>query len=310
MSSSIPKSGMIGMPMIGFGTWQIPNESAETLVAAAIKAGYNHIDCAHIYGNEAEIGNAFSKVPNRKDLYVVSKLWSTDHFPHRVSPACQTTLENLKLDYLDVYLIHIPFRFSEQNEPLYCKKEWVMETWREMVKLKESGKAKHIGVSNFTTTKLQWLLEEGEKPENNQVELHPYLPQNKLVRFCKDNRIEITAYSPLGSPNTKMEQAGITLPTIPKIIEDPVIDSIAKSHKATPAQVLLKWGMLRGSPVLVKSSSESRMKENLESLNLQLTEQDMNSIANINTKYRYVQAKGLVPPGPFESKIWDDEYFN
>ncbi|KII70060.1 Aldo-keto reductase family 1 member C4 [Thelohanellus kitauei] len=107
-----------------------------------------------------------------------------------------------------------------------------------------------------------------------------------------------------------MEQAGITLPTIPKIIEDPVIDSIAKSHKATPAQVLLKWGMLRGSPVLVKSSSESRMKENLESLNLQLTEQDMNSIANINTKYRYVQAKGLVPPGPFESKIWDDEYFN
>ncbi|KII72309.1 Prostaglandin-E(2) 9-reductase [Thelohanellus kitauei] len=106
-----------------------------------------------------------------------------------------------------------------------------------MVKLKESGKAKHIGVSNFTTTKLQWLLEEGEKPENNQVELHPYLPQNKLMRFCKDNQIEITAYSPLGSPKTKMALVDTTLPGIPQIIEDPLIASIAKSHQATPAQV-------------------------------------------------------------------------
>ncbi|KII74091.1 Aldo-keto reductase family 4 member C9 [Thelohanellus kitauei] len=184
MSSSIPISEIIGMPMIGFGTWQIPKESAESLVATAIKVCYNHIDCASLYENEAEIGKVFSKVPNRKDLYIVSKLRSTDHFTHRVAPACQTTLENLKLDYLDVYLIHNPFRFSEQNEPLYCKKEWVLETWREMVKLKETGKAKHIGVSNFTTTKLQWLLDEGENPENNQVELHPYLPQKKLMSFC------------------------------------------------------------------------------------------------------------------------------
>ncbi|KII70054.1 Aldo-keto reductase family 4 member C9 [Thelohanellus kitauei] len=310
MSSSIPRSEIIGMPMIGFGTWQIPKESAESLVATAIKVGYNHIDCAHIYGNEAEIGNVFSKVQNRKDLYIVSKLWSTDHLPHRVAPACQTTLENLKLDYLDVYLIHNPFRFSEQNEPLYSKKEWVLETWREMVKLKEAGKAKHIGVSNFTTKKLHWLLDEGEKPENNQVELQPYLPQNKLLRFCKENRIELTAYSPLGSPNTKMALADTTLPGIPKILDDPLIVSIAKSHSATPAQVLLKWGMLRGSPVLVKSSSESRMKENLESVKLQLTEQDMKSISNIKTQHRYLDFKFVIPPGRSDAEVWDNEYFN
>ncbi|KII70055.1 Aldo-keto reductase family 1 member C23-like protein [Thelohanellus kitauei] len=179
-----------------------------------------------------------------------------------------------------------------------------------MVKLKESGKAKHIGVSNFTITKLKWLLDEGEKPENNQVELHPYLPQNKLLRFCKENQIELTAYSPLGVPNSKSEIFDTTLPGTPKILEDPLIVSIAKSHGATPAQVLLKWGMLRGYSVLVKSSSESRMKENFESIKLQLTENDMKSISNITTKHRFLDFKVLVPPDRSVTDIWDDEYLS
>ncbi|KAF1740732.1 hypothetical protein MXB_3400, partial [Myxobolus squamalis] len=163
----IPISSQIGMPMIGFGTWQIPADKAETLVSAAIKTGYNHIDCAQIYENEAEIGKCFSKLKDRKAIYVTSKLWCSDHEPSRVPLAVQTTLDNLKLDYLDMYLIHTPCR-TKDSVPIWFSKEWVTETWREMVKLKESGKAKYIGVSNFTTKKLEWIMDEDEKPCNNQ----------------------------------------------------------------------------------------------------------------------------------------------
>ncbi|KII61122.1 Aldo-keto reductase family 1 member B10 [Thelohanellus kitauei] len=162
------------------------------------------------------------------------------------------------------------------------------------MKLIETGKVKRIGVSNFTTKKLQWILDEDEKPANNQVEIHPYIPQKELITFCKDHGIVVSAFSPLGAPNTKFKHINNTSPSIPKLLDDPLIVQIARNHMATAAQVLLKWNIMRNVPVLVKSSSQTRMKENLESLTVELTEEDMASIGNISKRYRYVNIDDLV----------------
>ncbi|KII61748.1 Aldo-keto reductase family 1 member C4 [Thelohanellus kitauei] len=176
-----------------------------------------------------------------------------------------------------------------------------------MVKLKDYGMIKYVGVSNFTVKKLQWLLEEDEKPDNNQVELHPYLPQNELIKFCRDHRIEVTAHSPLGSSNTGLSIVDTTTYKTPKILFDPLICQIAKSHNVTPAQVLLKWNISRECPVLVKSSDEGRMKENLESLKINLNENDMESISKISVKHRYMRLKKMLPPGMRHDDPFDGE---
>ncbi|KII70053.1 Aldo-keto reductase family 1 member C1 [Thelohanellus kitauei] len=243
----------------------------------------------------------------------------TDHTPDRVLPACKSTLRDLSLDYLDLYLvkifeyeIHTPFRFSQDNEPLYYKKEWIIETWREMVKLKESGMTRHIGVSNFTIKKLEWLLEEDETPVNNQgklfwirVELHPYLPQHELVQFCKEHGIVASAYAPLGSFNKKTRFVDTTIPEIPKILEDQLIGQIARKHDAIPARILLKWNIMRGCPVLVKSTNEERMKENLKSININLSAQDFESINKLTVKMRYYDLNAFIPVSNYDEGAFD-----
>ncbi|KII70066.1 Aldo-keto reductase family 1 member C1 [Thelohanellus kitauei] len=314
MLSSIPRSDIVGMPMVGLGTSLLPLETTSSIISTAINLGYTHFDCAHIYKNEQQIGTALEHIKNRQDLFITSKLWSGDHTPDRVLPACKLTLRNLRLDYLDMYLIHLPFRLGPNNEPLYYKKEWIIETWREMVKLKESGMTRHIGVSNFTIKKLKWLMEEDETPENNQgklfgirVELHPYLPQHELVQFCKENGIVASAYAPLGSFNKKTPYVDTTAPGIPNILEDPLIGQIAKRHNASPAQILLKWNIRRGCPVLVKSTHEERMKENLKSLDINLTPHDLELIDKINIKRRYYNLKFFIPTSYYDEGVFDGE---
>lgn len=207
----------------------------------AIDAGYKHIDCAYIYGNEYELGSQlFSKLKNREDYFITTKLWGNYAEPHRVEKGFKKSLDDLCLSYLDLYLVHNPVRFDPTTTNVeisqYFKKEWIIETWREMEKLYEKGVVKSIGVSNFSTKKLGWLIDECSiVPHVNQVELHPYLPQNKLLQFCKENKICAVGYSPLGTPGTI--NLSIGKHDSPVLLKDPTITEIAQKYQTTNAKV-------------------------------------------------------------------------
>ena len=267
------------LPAIGLGTYLSKKNEVYDAVLEAIRIGYRHIDCAYIYGNEKEIGLALQEafklgLVKREELFLTSKLWNSDHAPERVEVAILKSLRDLQLDYLDLYLIHWPVAFKAGHEQakdasdLLSPNEMpVSATWKGMEKVKNAGLAKHIGVSNFNTPKLQRLIDESEmKPEVNQIELHPYFQQNELVEFCQRNQILVTAYSPLGSRHLVHSNDGIT--------SEKSIIEIADKHSYTPAQILLAWGMQRGTAVIPKSVNLGRIQENFEALNTTLNVDD------------------------------------
>eukprot|EP00871_Galdieria_phlegrea_P004221 jgi/Galph1/47/GphlegSOOS_G4792.1 len=259
------------IPLIGFGTWKAEPGRVGEAVRTALEAGYRHIDCAPVYGNEEEIGKVFKEVfssgkVNRSDVFVTSKLWNTCHKREHVFEACKQTLKDLQLDYLDLYLMHWPcaFEFSglpitEQNTiPLNSKGEiafakvTLQETWKAMEELQKQGLVKAIGVSNFRIVELLDLLSYCEiVPAVNQIEAHPYNQREDLKNFCESRGIHVTAYAPLGS--------GKDGP-----LQDPVIRSFAEQLGKTPAQIILAWGIQRGTSVIPKSVTPSRIKENLD----------------------------------------------
>ncbi len=296
------------MPVVGLGTWKSPPDKAGQAVKYALaEAGYEHIDCAAIYKNEAEIGNSFKEVfgggvRKREDVFITSKLWNTEHKASHVRKACEATLADLKLDYLDLYLMHWgiaippndapptnPFgRWTEQLDEkgfLITESISVRETWEAMEELVKAGLVKAIGVANFTGPMLVDLLSYAElKPAVNQVELHPYLQQAELVQFCQYKGITVTAYSPLGSPGNYREKG------FPIIVEDPVIVEIAKKHNKQPAQVLIRWGIQRGTVVIPKSIHPERIKENIEVFDFELSSDEMESISKLNRNLRFVNS--------------------
>ncbi|WP_430614092.1 aldo/keto reductase [Flavobacterium sp. JP2137] len=303
------------MPAIGLGTWKSkPGEVGEA-VKTAIANGYRHIDCAAIYGNEAEIGQALADlfkagVVKREELWITSKLWNDSHQSDYVLPALKKTLSDLQLDYLDLYLIHWPVAFKHGVQPssaadfLSLEEVPIIETWTKLEEALELGLTKHIGVSNFSVLKLSDLLQKAKvKPEVNQVELHPFLQQNDLLQFARENDILLTGYSPLGSGD---RAAATKKADEPSLLTHEVIAQIAEAKKCTTAQVLIAWQVQRGTAVIPKSTNAERIVQNLESVQCILTDEEVAKINALDRHYRYVDAKFFAVPGNTYGNVYDE----
>ncbi|WP_194775837.1 aldo/keto reductase [Pararhodonellum marinum] len=304
------------MPNLGLGTWLSDKGEVHDAVLEAIKIGYRHIDCAHIYKNEQEIGEALAKafkdgLVKREEMWITSKLWNNAHKKEKVWPAFETSLEHLQLDYLDLYLIHWPLVLEDDVEFPTKGSDFVplsevplIETWETLETIHQKGLARHIGVSNFNSNHLNELLQKAKtKPELNQIELHPFLPQNKLTRFCKDNGILLTAYGPLGAAyRIKME--GLDLPVL---MEAEAVKDLAEKHQATPAQIVLRWGIQKGFAVIPKSTNPKRIKENFGAWSLQLDEEDMAKLDQLEGPYRFTTGNVWTPEdGPYKQEdLWE-----
>jgi diketogulonate reductase-like aldo/keto reductase len=295
------------MPALGLGTWKIPAEVCAETVHAAIAAGYRHLDCACDYGNEVEVGQGVARaiddgLVTREDLWITSKLWNTYHRPEHVEPAIRRTLGDLGVEYLDLYLIHFPISlryvpFEERYPP-----EWLFDpdaeparmefdpvpiasTWAAMEALVPAGLTRNLGVCNMTTGFVSDLLASATiPPAVLQVEMHPYLTQQRLVRFAAQNDIAVTAFSPLGAGS----YVGIGMATPSQsALEHPVVRAISGRIGATPAQVLLAWAMQRGTNPIVKSSAAARLVENLGAADVSLADHDMAAIDALNQNLRF-----------------------
>src|SRR5882724_5523754 len=260
-------NGSGAMPALGFGTL-IPDPVATRVATkAALEAGFRVLDTAERYRTEKEVGQAMQEVfkagkIKREDVFVITKLWNTNHRPQRVKPAFEASLKKLQLDFVDLYLIHTPFAFQpgDDQDPrdasgavIYDKGVTLLDTWKALEGLVDDGKCKAIGLSDVSLEKVKEIFEAARiKPAVVHVESHPYLPQWDLLDYCRKNGIVLQAFAALGHSGE------------PRLLEDPVITAIAKRVNKTPAQVLLAWAIQRGTALLTTSKTPNRIKENFE----------------------------------------------
>jgi alcohol dehydrogenase (NADP+) len=277
-----------------------------TATRNALHAGFRHFDSAERYRNEKEVGIALKEGLDagiaREDLFVTTKLWNTNHRPDRVAPAFEASLERLQLNYLDLYLIHTPFAFQpgqdqdprdENGSVIYDRGVTLLDTWREMEKLVDSGKTRAIGLSDVGLKELRPIYEAARiKPAVIQVESHPYLPETELLEFCKQNNIVFLAFAPLGH--------GIK----PGPLEDPAVLEIAGRISKTPAQVLLAWAVQRGTAILTTPKTMERARENFDIS--PLPADAFETINRIQTRQRFNNVVNTGVPGFIARKISEE----
>ncbi len=295
------------MPRNGFGLWKIPREDTAANVIEAIRAGYRHFDSAADYANEAETGEGLAQaiaegLVTREELWITSKLWNTFHAPEHVEEACRKTLEDLRVDCLDLYLIHFPIALEYVPIATRYPPEWLNnsesgqpemkrapvplhETWAAMEALVDKGLVKRIGVCNYNSGLLHDLMSYARiKPAMLQIEAHPYLTQEKLIRLAGDYGMDVTAFSPLGAQSyfeLDMAAEGESLlGTAPVMVA-------AQAHDKTPAQVLLRWGVQRGTAIIPKTTKPERMRENLDIDDFSLSAVEMAAISALNQNRRF-----------------------
>jgi alcohol dehydrogenase (NADP+) len=306
------------MPALGLGTWKAAKGEVYQAVRKAIEIGYKHFDCAYIYGNEHEIGQAIADAikngeVTRQELWITSKLWNNRHKAEHVQPALELTLKDLQLDYLDLYLIHWPVALKYDvgfpafgHELVSLNEISLTETWEAMVKLKNNNLTKHIGVSNFSIDAINQITADTEVcPEVLQIEIHPFLQQKNVLAFANQNNILLTGYCPLGSAD---RPANRILDNEPKLFDNEIIKKIASEKEVTPAQIMLAWAICRGTSVIPKSVNAARLKENLQAAEIELSVAEMNEISTIDKNYRYIKGDFWCLPDSdytFE-KLWGE----
>lgn len=287
------------MPILGLGTWKSEPGEVGAAVREAIRIGYRHIDCAAIYGNEAEIGIVLEEIiqsgaVRREELWITSKLWNDSHRKDQVAEALKKTLNDLRLNYLDLYLIHWPVAtkgvFPSKGEDFFTLEEMPLNTtWAGMEACVEQGLTRHVGVSNFNIKDLETINRGATiKPEMNQIELQPFLAQEQLVNFCRQHNIHLTAYSPLGSGD---RPDALKKPDELSLLKNETVAAVAKAHDCSTAQVLIRWAIERSTAVIPKSVKPARLVENLEAAKLSLTSDDMAELAKLDVGFRYVHGE-------------------
>jgi len=295
------------LPAVGLGFWKVPRDDAAALVVDAIRAGYRHFDCACDYGNEAEVGAGIRAALDeglcrREELWITSKLWNTYHTKAHVRQALEHSLLHLGVEYLDLYLIHFPIslRFvpfhmryppgwvfdpdavMPQMEPTHVP---VAETWAAMEELVAAGLVRNIGVCNFGCALLRDLRSYASvRPAVLQVELHPFLTQEKLLRFCRESHIAVTGFSPLGAQS--YHAIGMA-ETTESVLEQRDVKEIAARHGKTLAQIALRWGVQRGTSVVPKTNNRQRLVENLDIFDFELTADEMQAISSLDRGRRF-----------------------
>lgn len=282
------------MPVIGMGTMSYPPVDIETAKAAileAMRAGYRHFDTAFAYGSEKPLGEAIAEalriglIQSRDELFITTKLWSSFADPAQIVPACRMSLQNLQLEYVDMYLIHQPVRLTEMISRTPVAAEIIRAldvkgVWEGMEECKNLGLTKGIGVSNFSCKKMEEVLSIAKiPPAVNQVEMNPLWQQKQLREFCKARGVHVTAYSPLGANNTKWGDN--------RIVESDVLADIAKAKGKTTAQVALRWAYEQGVSIVTKSFNKQRMRENLQIFDWALSTDDLEKIDQL------LQRKGV-----------------
>ncbi len=308
--TEVPKLNLANgaaLPAVGLGMWKVDKPQVSSLVEEAARCGYRHFDCACDYGNEAEVGDGLARVfesgvCRREEVWITSKLWNTYHAAEHVRLAVERSLHDLRLDYLDLYLMHFPIALKFVPIDLRYPPEWVYdpespeprmelvpvpirETWGAMEQLVRDGLVRNIGVCNFNCSLLRDLLSSVEiAPAVLQIERHPYLTQAKLLRFCQQERIAVTAFSPLGAASyfsLAMAEKGES------VLEQATLRDLASQHGKTPAQVVLRWGVQHGTVVIPKTSRPDRLRENLALFDFELTDEAMQSIDRLNRNRRF-----------------------
>ncbi|XP_010315337.1 NADP-dependent D-sorbitol-6-phosphate dehydrogenase [Solanum lycopersicum] len=285
------------MPIVGLGVWRMEGKDMKDLLINAIKIGYRHFDCAADYQNEAEVGEALAEafqtgLVKREDLFITTKLWNSDH--GHVLEACKDSLKKLRLDYLDLYLVHFPVATKHTGVGTTASalgEDGVLDidttisletTWHGMENLVSLGLVRSIGISNYDIFLTRDCLAYSKvKPAVNQIETHPYFQRESLVKFCQKHGICVTAHTPLGGAAANTEWFGSV-----SCLEDPALKGLAEKYKKTVAQVILRWGIQRNTVVIPKSSKLERLQENFNVLDFEITKEDMDLIKSLDRNYR------------------------